>query len=297
MHLKLGVNTGFALNRYQEPESWGRIIGMLNVKSVQLTAGLINPFWQDRYLSDLMERIAVCADQYGFTIDSVFTDALTRVNHLSNPDEAARSMWLEWFKKLFRIGAKLGATSGGSHFGSMTFDTYNDEAKRARMTEATVKGWQELSKYAKELGFTNLFFEPMSVPREYANTVAETLSLMNRVNEDCGVPMRVCLDIGHAPHPDERDCYPWLRALGNVSPIIHLQQTQYNRSNHWPFTEEYNAQGYITGERVIEALQESGCKETTLILELAHREHWDTDFRVVEDHAASAAYWRKFVTE
>jgi hypothetical protein len=154
-----------------------------------------------------------------------------------------------------------------------------------------------LSYFAKELGYESLIFEPMSIPREFANTVADTRAILNMVNADCGVPMKVNLDIGHAPHPDERDPYPWLLALGRDSPIIHLQQTVLGKSLHWPFTPEYNKQGYITAEKVIACLEQSGCEEALLMFELSHREHWDSDGKVIEDHKASVDYWRQFVKD
>lgn len=298
MKLKLGINTGFALNRYIEPEEWGRIVGdVLGLKSVQLTASLLNPFWDKDYLARQIRRIREASKKYGFTIDSIFTDAYTRVNHLSNPDRSARAMWIDWFKRLFDMGAQLGARSGGSHFGIQTFATYRDADMHRFIEDENIKGWQELSKHGKNIGFDCLIFEPMSIPREYANTVGETKRLMDRVNEDCGVPMRICLDVGHAPHPDERDCYPWIKALGKYSPVIHLQQTEINSSNHWAFTSEHNAQGYIKAEKVISCLKESGCEETLLILEIAHREHWDIDNMVIPDHIESVKYWRKFVED
>jgi len=297
MKLKLGVNCGFAINRYVEPESWGKIVGELGLHSVQFVADLLNPFLPDDYIDKQIIRIKESAKSYDFSVDSIFSSAFTRVNHLCHPDEEVRAVWLAWFKRFLGIGAKLGAKTGGSHFGILTFDVINDPEKRKRLTEAAVIGWQTLSFYAKELGYESLIFEPMSVPREFANTVAETKMILDMVNADCGVPMKVCLDIGHAPHPDERDPYPWLLALGNVSPVIHLQQTVLGKSMHWPFTPEHNKEGYITAEKVISCLEQSGCREALLHFELSHREHWDTDGKVVEDHKASVEYWRKYVKD
>ena len=295
MDLKMSVNCGFAINRYIEPEAWGRAVGEMGLHSVQLTADLINPFQPQDYVKSLITRIKESMKRYDFTVDSIFTSAFTRVNHLVHPDAEARKIWLDWFKKLFDIGAELGATAGGSHFGIMSFDVYNDEKRREEYTEIGVKNWQELTFYARELGFEHLMFEPMSVPREFAYTVAETQKLLAAVNQNCGVPMRVCLDVGHSPHPDERDCYPWIEALGAVAPIVHLQQSVMGKSNHWPFTKEYNEQGYITAEKVIASLEKAGCEKSLLTLELAHREHWDTDWRVIEDHKASVDYWKQYV--
>jgi sugar phosphate isomerase/epimerase len=298
MKTKLGINCGFAINRYMEPEVWGKIVGEeLNLRSAQFVADLLNPFLPEYYVESYIDRVLKVKEQYNFSIDSIFTSAYTRINHLMHPDKEARKIWIQWFKNFFAIGARLGAKSGGSHFGIMTFDTYDDEAKRAYILEEGIKGWQEISFAAKDMGYECLIFEPMSVPREMGNTVEESLYLMNRVNENCGVPMRICLDVGHAPHPDERDPYPWLEKLGQYSPIIHLQQTVLNKSNHWPFTEEYNNVGIIHGEKVLAALEKSGCKETLLMFEIGHREHWDSDFKVIEETKASVDYWRQFVKD
>jgi len=296
MNLKLGINLGFAINKYIEPEEWTRIVGEeLNLRHVQFVADLLNPFLPKHYIEEQIERIRNNIEKYRISVDSVFTSSFTRVNHLMHPDKDARKIWLQWFKDLLGIASLLGAKTGGSHFGILTFASYNDPKKRKMLIEEGVKGWQELSFHAKELGFESLIFEPMSVPREMANTVEETLELMDRVNENCGVPMRICLDVGHAPHPEQRDPYPWIERLGAYSPIIHLQQTVLHKSNHWPFIPEYNDQGIIHPEKVLTALEKSGCKEALLMFEISHREHFDTDFRIIEDLKASVDYWRPYV--
>ncbi len=298
MKLKLGINCGFAINRYMEPEEWTRIVGEeLDLRYVQFVADLLNPFLPKDFIEEQIEKILIYKEKYNVKVESVFTSAFTRVNHLMHPEAKARKIWLQWFKDFFTIAARLGAKSGGSHFGIMTFPTYRDEKKREEIIREAVKSWQELSWFAKDLGFEYLIFEPMSVPREMGNTIEDSMELMNRVNEDCGVPMRICLDVGHAPHPDQRDPYPWLERLGAYSPIIHLQQTVLHKSNHWPFTDEYNSQGIIHPEKVIATLEKSGAQEALLLFEISHREHWDTDFRVVDDLKASVEYWRPYVTE
>lgn len=296
MNLTLGINLGFAVNRYPEPEVWAQIVAeKLRLRHVQLVADLINPFWPDAYIENQIQRIIEASLRHGILVDSVFTSSFTRVNHLMHPDSEARKFWLEWFMRLLQIGAKLGAKTLGSHFGILTVDCWNNPDRRARLIDEGVRGWQALSFRARELGYSSLIFEPMSVPREMANTVEETLSLMIRVNAAAGAPMRLCLDVGHAPHPDQRDPYPWLERLAHLSPVIHLQQTVLHRSNHAPFTAEHNACGIITPERVLAAIRKSGCAESLLAFEIGHREHWDTEFRVVEDLKASADYWRNHV--
>jgi D-erythrulose 1-phosphate 3-epimerase len=298
MNLKLGTNCGFAINRYIEPKEWTRIVGEeLGLRYVQFVADLLNPFWPKDYVEDQIQQIIKYKEKYNISIESAFTSAFTRVNHLMNPDERAREIWLQWFKDYFTIAKRLGAKSGGSHFGILTFATYNDKAERERIISEGVKNWQKLSHFAKEIGFEYLIFEPMSVNREMANTVEETVELMDRVNEDCGVPLRVCLDLGHAPHPSQRDPYFWIEKVGKYSPIIHIQQTVLNKSNHAPFTPENNKDGIVHPEKVLECLDKAGAKEALILFEISHREHWDTDTKVIEDLKTSVDYWRPYVRD
>jgi sugar phosphate isomerase/epimerase len=298
MSHRLGINLGFAVNKFNEPEVWTRIVKKdLRLGYVQFVADLLNPFWPKDYVDSQIQRINRAAKENGIAIESIFTSSFTRVNHLMNPDEEARKFWIAWFKDFLTIGKKLGAKNGGSHFGIMTFDTYDNEDKRKFILDEGVKGWQELSFFAKELGYECLIFEPMSVPREMANTVEETQELLDKVNAHCGVPLKVCLDIGHAPHPDQRDPYPWIEKLAAVSPVIHLQQTVLHKSNHAPFTAEQNKTGIITREKVMEAVKKAGAADVFFCFEISHREHWDTDFKIIADLKESAAYWRQVIQE
>jgi len=298
MGYRLGTNLGFAINKYIEPEVWTKIVAEdLELKYVQFVADLLNPFLPEDYINKQIIRINDSTKNYGIIIESMFTSAFTRVNHLMNPDEEARKIWLAWFKSFLDMGAKFGAKNLGSHFGILTFDCYDDISKREFIIEEGVKGWQELSFYAKELGYECLIFEPMSVPREMGNTIGETKQLLNRVNAHCGVPMKVCLDLGHAPHPDERDPYPWIEQLADVSPIIHLQQTVLHKSNHSPFTEACNKDGIIKGEKVMEAVKKAGCKDSFFAFEISHREHYDSEFKIISDLKESVKYWRQFIAE
>jgi len=175
MQLKLGINLGFAANRYAEPEIWAKIVREdLGLGSVQFIADLLNPFLPEDYIDAQVRRIQNAVKKYGISVDSIFTSTYTRVNHLMHPDKEAREIWLKWFEKLFVIGSKPGCKTGGSHFGILTFDSY--ENNYDFLLDEAVKGWQKLSFFAKDLGYESLIFEPMSVPREMACTIGETPS-------------------------------------------------------------------------------------------------------------------------
>ncbi len=298
MNYRLGINLGFAINKYIEPEVWSSIVANeLGLRYVQMVADLLNPFWDDSYLEDQIKRINKSTFENGIQVESLFTSAFTRVNHLMNPDREAREMWFRWFERFLEYGSELGVKNAGSHFGIMTFDTYNDAEKRKAMLEYGIEGWQKLTYRAKQLGYSELIFEPMSVPREMGDTIENARYLMSRVNENCGVPIKICLDVGHAPHPSQRDPYLWIKAFASQSPVVHLQQTVLNKSNHSPFTKEYNKDGIIECHELIESFQKFGCRDALFAFEISHREHSDFEGRIIPDLKASVEYFREVIKE
>lgn len=298
LDLKLGINMGFANNKYPEPHVWTRIVAEeMGLKYVQFVADLLNVYLPDDIVQEQTEQIIENADKYGLSITSSFLSSFTRVNHFMHPDAKQRQAWLAWFKKFAAISAKMGAKMTGGHPGILTFSDYDSPAIREERTAEGIKYWQELSWFCKDLGMTCMIFEPMSVPREFANTVEETRELLARLNDGAGLPFKLCLDPGHAPHPNDRDPYRWIRELGSLSPIVHLQQTEAGHSRHWPFTKTYNDIGIIHADKVIEALEASGATEAELIFEIYHREAWSSEFSIIPDHQESVAYWRQYVKQ
>ncbi len=296
MDLRLGINLGFAINKYFEPEVWTKVVGeTLGLRYVQFVGDMINPFYPEPYREHLLERTQRAVEAHDLVVDSIFTSSFCRVNLFLHPEEEGRKIWMNWYKTFFSMGARLGAVTGGSHFGIYTFDSYENPDKRRFLLDEAIRCWQELSRFAADLGYESLLIEPMSVPREMANTVQETRDLLDAVNANSAIPMRVCLDVGHAPHPDERDPYPWIEALGSLSPIVHLQQTELHASHHWPFVSPYNEKGIVRPEKVIAALERSGCEKAGLYFEIGHREHRDFEDRILSDLKGSVDYWRPYV--
>lgn len=103
------------------------------------------------------------------------------------------------------------------------------------------------------------------------------------------------------------ECYETLKQLGCYSPIIHLQQTSGQQSAHLPFTPKENERGIITGEKILRALKESydqpvdgtmpeRVSDIYLTLELFSGTT-SIMTEVLDDCAASVAYWRRFIPE
>ncbi|MBI2145821.1 TIM barrel protein [Candidatus Woesearchaeota archaeon] len=300
MNLKLGINTGFALNRFPLPEEWMKIVGEdLGLRYVQLTADMLNPALGDVIVSDYIARINRLKIKYNVTIDSIMTGAFTRVNHFSHPDAGQRLYWIDWFKRLVDIGVAVGATNLSSHFGIMSYYDLKDQLRRKQVLEQTIAAWKEIAIYAKLKGMQYLSWEPMSIAREYGETIQETRKIQRMLN-DSALPIKLCLDVDHgdvsSPNPDDTNPYAWLREFGKDAPLIHLKQSLKDKSGHWPFTPETNREGKIIAEKVIKTLEESGCKDSLLLLEFSFREREPFESRALGDLKSSVEYWRDFVS-
>ena len=302
LKLRLGVKNGFAVNRYPEIEVWTKIAGeTLGVKYVQFASDLLNLHFTDEIIKKHVAKIKTYCKKYRLTITSTFTHQSMRVNHLMHPYAEVREFYVRWFKKFIKISKELGAVSSGSHFGAMSMTDYLNEKRRRRLTRIVIENWNRLSRYAGRTGLEYLMFEPMSIPREMAETIDATEKLYNEANKNAAIPILLCLDVDHgdigSKNPADTDPYAWLETFGARSPEIHIKQSLKDKGGHWPFTAAYNRKGNILPEKVIRALEKSGAKEVTLLLELSHRERYPTEYTVIEDHVASIKFWRKFIKD
>jgi sugar phosphate isomerase/epimerase len=294
----LGTNLCFATNRWPEPEEWARLVSQdLGLRSVQLVSDLLNPLWPQSALDVQTGRVIAAVSKYGIRIHSLMTGGFTRLNLLMYPHQELREVWFDWYRRFVDLAATLGAEAIGSHLGALSVRDVSDPGLYRTRVDDAIRMWQELSFYAQARGLKYLYFETMSIPREMGYTIQEARTLLDRVNERVGVPVKLCLDVGHAPHPEQRDPYPWLESLGAEAPIVHLQQTELGYSRHWPFTLEYNAKGIVEPRRVLDTLAATGIAEVWLGFEVLHRERWEEEQRVLPDLVASAEYWRQFVPQ
>jgi len=192
MNITLGINTGFAINRYPEPDDWiGVVSDELGLDTIQFTADLLNPFLPADLVAREADKIRSLCEKKGVRVQTAFTSAFTRVNHLMHPDEALRRAWIDWFKKFFALAASLGAEGAGSHFGSMSCRDNADPDARAARIEGGMRGWRELAGYAAGLGMRYVLFEPMSIPREVAGTIGDGRHLEALRGGVCGTDAAV----------------------------------------------------------------------------------------------------------
>jgi hypothetical protein len=153
-----------------------------------------------------------------------------------------------------------------------------------------------VAEHARAAGLSYVFWEPMSIGREFGETIESCLALQDRLTKaQLAVPMRMMADIDHgdvtSANPDDYDPYAWARAVPKVSPIIHIKQSLMDKGGHRPFTAEFNARGRIQPAPLLEAFAKGGAKDNEICLELSFKEREPNDREVISQIAESVAFW------
>ena len=296
--IRLGINTGFAVNRYAEPEEWTAILKKTGIKYAQFTADLLNVNLSDKIISNQLSRIKQSCNDNDIKIRSAFTGAFTRVNHLAHPEKEIRDYWIEWFKRYIDLAIELGASSIGSHPGIFTMKDDLNLKRREERRAQNIEGWHEVGKYAKKKGLEYVAWEPMSISREQGETIIEARRFQNDINKNAPIPFKICLDVDHgdlsSTNPDDTDPYKWLENFAKESPQIHLKQSlQNNKGGHFPFLPEYNKQGKINADQYLKALADNDISDVDLVLELSFKERQPQDSSVVHALTSSVKYWQE----
>ena len=298
MKYNLGINTGFAVNRFCDPEELFKFIKKeLNIRNVQLSADLISPFYNKKLLGKQIKKYKTEINRNSIFISSIFTGAFTRFNHLAHSDKEIQKFWINWFKILVNVSSDLDCDTIGSHFGIFSYKDNNNKKLRKIRRKQNIENWHEVAEYAKTKGIKNIMWEPMSISREQGETVYQCKKLQKDVNIASPLPFKLCLDVDHGEltSNDKRDIdpYHWLGVFAKDIKAVHLKQSFKDKGGHWPFIKKYNKKGKIFPDKVVNTLSRNGCYETDLILELSFRERNPTDKNALEDIKNSINFWKK----
>jgi len=297
MGLTLSLNTNPLVNRFAEPgDLIDAIAHQLKIRDVQLTHEFINPSWPAAVIRRLTRDMAAATTRTGVRITSGMTGPYGRLNHFGHPDADVRRYYVDWFKTFADITADLGGSSVGTQFAIFTYRDFDDAARREELIKIAIDCWAEVAEHAKAAGLSYVFWEPMSIGREFGETIAESLALQNRLTAaNMAVPMWMMADIDHgdvtSSNLDDIDPYAWARAVPKVSPIIHIKQSLMDKGGHRPFTAEFNAKGRIQPQPLLAAFAEGGAKDNEICLELSFKEREPNDRQVIEQIAESVAFW------
>ncbi len=294
MKVSFGINNCFAVKRWPRPDEWAQVVrDELGLDMVQHCLDLTD-LSADADLDASAEAVRAACAGAGLDVHSVFTGLVAySANLMLAPDEVERRRGFELWSRAIVFAARVGAVSAGGHAGSLSRRDADDAGARAvRWSELRVR-LAELSAFASEAGVGALLVENMACDREPCR-IPEIESLMASADARHAA-ITLCLDVGHQCVPgavgDEADPYAWLRRLGSRAVVVHLQQSDAGGDHHWPFTDEYNAQGRIRAEAVLDALVDSGAQEVALVLEVVPS--FEADDRVVlRELRESVLYWQ-----
>jgi len=294
----LGVNNCFASRRWPEPEEWCRIIReKFGITYVQFSFDVLDPAIDAFSRKRVCQKIHTLTRRYGLIIHSTFTGlSFYSYNQLLHPDLTFRRRALDWCEQAIYMTSELGAKAFGGPLGCLSTRDFQAKERKKYLAESLFDSLIHLAEVARSAGLEFLLWEPTPVPSELCHTIQEAKDFLRKLNDVTAIPILYCLDTGHQCAYDtdgkDRDTYVWLRELGTLSPVIHIQQTDGTRDNHWPFTEMYNRKGLIKPHKVIRALEESGAQEVFLFLEINHPFEM-SDAEVLRDWVESVRYWKR----
>jgi len=297
MALSLSLNTNPLVNRFADPDELIETVARdIRIRDLQLTHEFVNPSWPAALLARLTRRMKAAMERTGVKVTSGMTGPYGRLNHFGHPDAEVRRYYIDWFRTFADLVAELGGRSVGTQFAIFTYADFDDLQRREALIDIAIDCWGEVAAHAKEAGLEYVFWEPMSVAREFGHTIPACLALQARI-EDAGLalPMRMMADIDHGDvttsDPDDTDPYAWARAVARHSPIIHIKQSSMDKGGHRPFTAEHNRTGRIRPGPLLEALREGGAIDNEICLELSFKEREPDDRQVVAALAESVAFW------
>ena len=297
MKLTLSLNTNPLVNRFAEPSDLIETVARdLKIRDLQLTHEFINPSWPAPVIRRLTREMQAAQARTGVRVTSGMTGPYGRLNHFGHPDPDVRRYYVDWFKTFADITADLGGVSVGTQFAIFTYKDFDDQARREELIQIAIDHWAEVAEHAKGAGLKYVYWEPMSVGREFGETIQECIALQDRLTAaNMAVPMWMMADIDHgdvtSPNPDDTDPYAWARAVPKLSPIIHIKQSMMDKSGHKPFTAEFNAKGRVQPEPLLAAFREGGATDNEICLELSFKEREPNDRQVIAQIAESVAFW------
>lgn len=297
MPFTLSLNTNPLVNRFADPDDLiDTVAHDLKVRDLQLTHEFINPSWPAATIQRLTRQMRAACARTGVRITSGMTGPYGRLNHFGHPDAEVRRYYINWFKILAEVIAELGGISIGTQFAIFTYRDFDDAARRETLIQVAIDAWAEVAAHGKSVGLKYVFWEPMSIGREFGDTIASATALQDRITRaDMAIPMWMMADIDHgdvtSADPDDYDPYAWARAVPAVSPIIHIKQSLMDKGGHRPFTAEFNARGRIHPEPLLKAFREGGGVDNEICLELSFKEREPNDRQVIAQIAESVAFW------
>jgi sugar phosphate isomerase/epimerase len=236
----LGINLGFAIKRWPEPEALARLVAEeLGLASVQFTFDLLDPLWPEPARGRVAARVRTASEEHGVAIHSAQIGlAAYTYNGLLDPDPDLRAVAEQWWLRAIEVTAAIGGRAVGGPVGALSVA---GAAERAARHGDAVEALARIAERAAGAGLEALLVEPTPLPREIPSTIEEASRLAGDLR-GLAVPVRWVLDVGHALY---RPLYgedvvlaDWLAALGGDVGVLHLQNHDFSSDAHWGWPDD-----------------------------------------------------------
>ena len=294
MSHNLILNTGFMVNRYNDYDKFFSFLKYLKINNIQLTVSLFNFNLSNKNYFKKIDEFKTKSLKNNISVSSIFTDTYTRLNHLSNLDNDISEYWLKKFMIFVKTASILGAENFGSHLGII--DMNLPKKIHSMILNNTIKKWSILSDFAFKCGLKSLSWEPMSVNREFGETIFNTKKINNLLNKNSSLPIKICLDVDHGNRQSsdyEADPYNWLNELAKYAYCLHLKQVKKNyHSSHLVFTRKNNRAGIIKANKILNLLKSLNISNMNLILEHSFKERSSVENNLENNLKESINYWK-----
>ena len=303
--LSLAVNLAFPRKRWCFPEEWAPIIKKdIGLNYFEFCSDLLDPLF---FSPENVDRMARRTREAVAANDLVMVDNYTGLvphcfNLLSHPDDGMRADGMRWCEEFVRLSTKLGTKATGGHYDTIAAADHSDPKRYKAAITRLIDSMRHLASVAAAEGQEFILWEQMYTPAEAPYTLDQTKDIYERVNEGADIPIYITVDVGHTacqnyPHSDaDRDPYEWLRRFADISPVVHMQQTDGGGSHHWPFTPEYNKRGIIEPQKVIDCIEESGSERNWIMFEIFHSLSVSEE-QIIDDLKRTVDYWRPYVAD
>jgi sugar phosphate isomerase/epimerase len=270
--MKLGVNLSFAIKRWIEPNALADVVaGTLGMKWVQYTWDLTDPWWPQAERDRLARAHAEALSAAGCVVESSFGGlASYSYSHFLAPSPELRRLGREHLKRAIDMTAAMGVPAAGMPFGSYSAADAVDPARREEILKEAEATWVDLAEHAKRQGLDRLLVEPVPLATEFPARAAEAARLMRDLDGHTAVPVRLCVDWGHALFRPlfgaEADMELWADTCGAWIDCYHIQQTDGELDRHWSFTQD----GVVTRERLEDYWTRHGLRDQTYFAEIIY---------------------------
>ena len=101
---KLSLNTGCIVNRYTDYENFLRFVKEeLRINYIQPTSDWLSLYLPKKITLKNISKLNKSLKKHDIKVNSLFTGAFTRLNHLAHEDKEHQLFWINWFKNFIDI--------------------------------------------------------------------------------------------------------------------------------------------------------------------------------------------------